>query len=112
VTAGDALTKAGVLSPSAYTQNATGSLNIQIGGTTVGTQYSRLAAANGASLNGTLNVKLINSFVPAIGDVFTIVTASAVSGTFKTTNLPLLSGAHWVVNYNATNVTLTVESGP
>jgi hypothetical protein len=50
-------------------------------------------------------------FVPAIGDVFTVVTASAVTGTFKTTNLPSLSGAHWVVSYNANNVTLTVASG-
>ena len=111
VTAGDTAMKAGTLSVSTYSQQSTGSLNIQIGGTTVGTHYSQLASANGASLNGTLNVKLINGFVPAIGDVFTVVTASAVTGTFKTTNLPSLSGAHWVVRYNANNVTLTVASG-
>jgi hypothetical protein len=111
VTAGDALTKAGVLSPSAYTQNANGSLNIQIGGTTVGTQYSQLTVGNGVSLNGTLNVKLINSFVPTIGDTFTILTGSVITGKFTTVNLPTLSGAHFVVNYNSANVTLTVVSG-
>lgn len=111
VTAGDTLAKAGVLSVNTYTQQSAGSLNIQIGGTTVGTQYSQLAVANGASLNGTLSVKLINNFVPGVGDVYTILTGSAVTGTFSTLKLPGLSGAHFVVNYNATSVTLTVVSG-
>ena len=111
VTAGDTAVKAGILSPSTYTQNSTGSLNIQIGGTTVGTQYSQLAVANGASLNGTLNVKLINGFLPAIGNAFTILTTSARTGTFATVNLPTLSGAHFAINYTATSVTLTVVSG-
>jgi hypothetical protein len=111
VMAGDTPTKAGRLSPSAYTQNSGGSLNIQIGGTIMGTQYSQLAVANGASLKGTLNVKLIGGFVPAIGDTFTILTTSARTGTFTTVNLPTLSGAHFTVTYNPTNVTLTVVSG-
>jgi hypothetical protein len=111
VTAGDTATKAGILSPSTYTQNSGGSLNIQIGGTTVGTQYSQLAVANGASLNGKLIVKLINRFTPAIGDVYTILTTSARSGQFSTVSLPTLSGEHFVVTYSPTNVTLTVQSG-
>jgi len=113
VTAGDSATKAGKLSLSTYTQNSGGSLNIQIGGLTVGTQYSQLAVANGVSLHGTLNIKLINSFVPAIGNTFTILTASAVSGTFATVNgLSINSGEHFTIKYNPTNVTLTVVSGP
>ncbi|MGO9640654.1 MAG: hypothetical protein ACLP1Y_05030 [Candidatus Acidiferrales bacterium] len=35
------------------------------------------AVANGASLNGTLNISLINAFFPAIGNTFTILTCSA-----------------------------------
>ena len=112
VTAGDSATKAGTLSPNTYTQNAKGSLNIQIGGTAVGTQYSQLAVANGASLNGTLNIKLINGFIPAIGNTFTILTGSAVSGTFATVNgLSINGGEHFTITYNSTNVTLTVVSG-
>ncbi len=112
VTAGDALTKAGILSPRTYTQNATGSLNIQIGGTTVGTQYSQLAVGNGASLNGTLNIKLINGFVPAVGDTFSILTTSALSGKFSTVNGLSINGSeHFVIGYGATSVTLMVESG-
>ena len=83
-------------------------------GATVGTQYSQLAVTNGASLNGTLNVKLVNGFVPAIGNTFTILTASAVSGTFATVNgLSINSGEHFDPPvYNANSVTLTVASGP
>jgi hypothetical protein len=113
VTVGDTATKAGKLSPSTYTQKSTGSLNIQIGGLTVGTQYSQLAVASGASLNGTLNLKLINSFVPAIGNTFIILTTSARSGTFAHVNgLSINSGEHFTIAYNPTNVTLTVVSGP
>ena len=113
VTVGDATTKAGKLSMSAYTQNSTGSLNVGIGGLTAGTQYSQLAVGNGASLNGTLNVKLINGFVPAIGNTFTILTASTVNGTFATVKgLSINSSEHFTIAYNPTNVMLTVVAGP
>jgi hypothetical protein len=112
-TPGDSPTGTGKLSASTYTQNSSGSLNVQIGGLTVGKQYSQLAVANGASLNGTLNVTLTNNFVPAIGNTFIILTGSAVSGTFATVNgLSINSGEHFTIKYNPTNVTLTVVSGP
>jgi len=114
VTPGDSATKPGILAPNSYTQKSTGSLNIDIGGTTVGTQYGQLAVTNGASLNGTLNIKLVNGFVPAIGNTFTVLTASAVSGTFATVNgLSINSGEHFDPPvYNTNSVTLTVASGP
>jgi hypothetical protein len=113
VTAGDSLTKAGKLSVSAYTQNAKGSLNIPITGVTVGTQYGQLAVANGVSLSGTLNVKRMTSFVPAIGTTFTILTGSAVSGKFATiTGLGINGSEHFAIAVNPTNVTLTVVAGP
>jgi hypothetical protein len=94
-TAGDSPTKTGKLSPSTYTQNAGGSLNIAIGGLTAGKQYGQLAVANGASLNGTLNVTLINNFIPAIGDTFTILTTSTRTGKFATVNgLSINGGEH------------------
>jgi hypothetical protein len=109
VTAGDSATKAGKLSLSTYTQNSSGSLNVQIGGLTVGTQYSQLAVANGVSLNGTLNIKVVNGFAPATGNTFIILTGSAVSGTFAHVNgLTIPTGGHFTVAYNPTNVTLTV----
>ena len=111
ITAGDSKNKAGQLSMSHYSQGATCSLNIQIGGTTVGTQYSQLAVDGAVLLDGTLNVNLIGGFVPAVGNTFTIITGSAFFGQFSTVNLPILNGAHFVINYNPANVTLTVVSG-
>ena len=114
VTAGDSPTKAGKLTiGGAYTQTSTGILNVAIGGTTVGTQYSQLGVSNGASLGGTLSIKLTNSFVPAIGNTFTILTGTAVTGQFATVKgTSINSGEHFQVNYTPTAVTLTVVSGP
>jgi hypothetical protein len=109
-TAGDSATRTGKLSPSTYTQNTSGSLNTAIGGLAAGTQYGQLAVTKGAHLHGTLNVALINSFLPAIGSTFTILTASAVRGT--TNGLSINSGEHFTISYNPTNVTMTVASGP
>jgi hypothetical protein len=112
-TAGDSATSTGKLSPNTYTQNTSGSLNIAIGGLTAGTQYGQLTVPNGAHLHGTLNVTLIKNFIPAIGNTFTILTASAVTGTFATVNgLSINSGEHFTIRYNSTNVILTVDSGP
>jgi len=113
VTAGDSATKPAMLSINGtYTQNSAGALNISIGGTTVGTQYGQLAVSNGVSLNGTLSIKLINGFVPAVGNSFVILTGSAISGTFaKVSGTSINSTEHFSVSYNSTNVTLTVVSG-
>jgi hypothetical protein len=109
VTAGDTPTKAGMLSVCTYMQQSTGSLNVQIGGLTAGTQYSQLAVGNGVSLNGTLNIKVISGFIPAIGNTFIILTGNPVSGKFTTVNGTTIStGGHFSVTYNPSNVTLTV----
>jgi hypothetical protein len=113
VVAGDATTKAGKLTiTGSYTQNAIGVLDISIGGITAGSQYSQVAVSNRASLNGTLNIKLINGFVPAIGATFTILPAGMRTGTFSTVNgTSINSTEHFVVDYTPTAVTLKVVSG-
>jgi hypothetical protein len=79
---------------------------------TVGTQYSQVAVSHGVSLNGTLNLKLINGFMPAIGTKFTILTGGVVGGQFATVNgLSINSSEHFEVSYTPTEVTLTVASG-
>lgn len=112
VTAGDSSTKPGKLAiTGSYTQQSEGTLNISLGGTAAGT-FGELATTNGVSLTGTLSLKLINGFVPAVGDTFTILTGSAVSGTFTTVKGESInSGEHFEVNYNGNSVTLTVASG-
>lgn len=66
-----------------YTQTAAGILNIEIGGHNPGVDYDQLMISGQATLDGTLNVSLINGFVPTSGDSFQILTAgTGVNGTF------------------------------
>ena len=113
ITVGDSTTKPGVLTVTgSYTQNTGGTLNIPVIGTTVGSQYSQMAVANGVSLGGTLTIQRKKSFTPAIGDTFTILTASALTGQFATVNGLTINGSeHFEITYTPTGVTLTVASG-
>ena len=69
-----------------YTQGATGALDIEIGGTTAGTEFDQLQVSGTVALDGTLNVTLIDGFRPVIGDVFQIITPNGFSGAFATIN--------------------------
>lgn len=89
-----------------FTQTATGSLNIELGGTVAGDSYDQVIVRRSATLGGTLNVTLINGFEPAIGDVFTILhQEEGIAGSFATVNLPTLSsGTEWdAVEYSDTD---------
>jgi hypothetical protein len=113
VTAGDSSTKPGALTVAgSYTQESTGTLNISVGGTAAGT-YGQVAVSNGVSLGGTLSIKLINGFVPVIGETFNVVTGSAVTGTFSTVKgTSINSSEHFEVSYATNEVKLTVVAGP
>jgi hypothetical protein len=97
-----------------YTQLATGVMDVQIGGTTAGTQYSQLSVTGPISLQGTLNIKVINKFKPEAGQTFVILTSpSGVTGTFASVNgTSIGSNEHFAIAYNSDSVVLTVESGP
>jgi T5SS/PEP-CTERM-associated repeat protein len=56
----------------------TNTLFIEIAGTTPGTEYDRLMIAGNASLNGILDVSLIDAFVPTAGQQFAILTANNI----------------------------------
>jgi hypothetical protein len=81
-----------------YVQGPTGALNMEIGGTIPGPSgHDQLVVTGAATLGGTLNASLINGFVPAPTDAFTLIQAGSVSGTFATTNLP--AGTFLAPNY-------------
>jgi hypothetical protein len=113
VTPGDSATKTGILTvQQTYTQGSTGALNIAIGGTTAGTQFDQLNVTKAATLAGTLNVSLINGFVPTIGSTFDILNGSTVSGNWTTIKgLSINSTEHFTETVNSNDVILTVVSG-
>lgn len=87
-------------------------LDVAIGGSTLGTQYSQLSVSNGIALNGVLTIKLINKFVPAVGSTFTIIKGTAVSGTFSKVNgTSINSSEHFQLSYQPNEVTVSVVAG-
>jgi hypothetical protein len=94
-----------------YTQLAGGILNIDIGGLTAGSQYDQLNITGMATLDGTLNITLINSFAPSLGDTFRILTFASEMGMFATSSgLVLGNGNVLNPNYDPMDFTLVVTT--
>ncbi len=53
-------------------------LEIELGGTTPGSEFDRLTIAGSATLDGALDLSLINGFTPSGGQQFTILTAGSI----------------------------------
>jgi hypothetical protein len=94
-----------------YLMWPTGILSTGIGGTTVGTQYSQVKARF-ATLAGKLAAPLLNGFIPTVGETFTVVSATPVTGGFSNTTIPINSSEHFAISYTTRTVVLTVVSGP
>jgi hypothetical protein len=89
-----------------YTQTASGTLQIEIGGTGAGT-FDVLAVTGAVTLDGSLNVALINSFNPALSDSFTVLTFASRNGDFASKNgLAIGGGKQLDPVYNTNDLTL------
>ncbi len=90
-----------------------GTLEIEIAGTTPGSghdQINHILGAGIAYLGGTLDVQLTGGFIPSLGDTFDILTATAVQRTFDFELLPTLTGdLTWIVDYQTSGVSLVVR---
>ena len=86
-------------------------MDANIAGANTG-QFNELNVTGTATLGGTLNIKLLNNFVPSVGAAFEILAARKVTGTFATVNgTKITDSEHFTVTFNEDNVTLTVVSG-
>lgn len=91
-----------------YTAQSTAAHDMEIASTS---SYDIITVSGAATLNGTLNVSLLNGFVPNIGDQFTLMNYGSKTGTFSTINLPTLpAGRFWHLTYNPTTIVLEVLS--
>jgi hypothetical protein len=89
-----------------FTQTATGVLLVQIGGTS---EFGQLAVTGTATLGGTLEVSLLNNFVPAVGTSFQILTFAQSSGDFATElGLSLPDHRFLTAVWDTADLTLTV----
>ena len=94
------------LSGGSYTQSATGTLAIEIGGTVQGTDFDILLVEGAATLDGMLDVSLINGFTLGAAQEFEILSAGALSGTFA----GLAEGA-LVGNFGGTDLFVSYVGG-
>jgi cyclophilin family peptidyl-prolyl cis-trans isomerase len=99
----------GSIAVDSYEQWSTGTLDIQLAGTTAGTHYDQLIVGGVAFLGGRLDVSLAGGFRPTHGDSFTVLSAGLLIGNFIAGELPLLSnGLVWSYNRSGTAFTLSV----
>jgi hypothetical protein len=87
-------------------------LEIELGGTSLGSEYDSLQIAGEANLDGALRVSLIDGFVPEWGDRFEVLHAEGgIFNEFDSISLPGLAAAlEWDVVYSNFKVLLLVES--
>jgi hypothetical protein len=91
-----------------YTQTGAGTLTIEIGGPNVGSGYDRLVVKGTATLAGTINVVLLNGFVPTAGTPFQVLTFNSHANDFDTyAGLDLGNGLSFVPGLSGTGLTLT-----
>jgi len=91
--------------------SAAAAYDAEIGGLIAGAEYDQIDVIGAATLDGILNVSLIDAFSPVLGDVFTILTADSLSGGFAEVNVPVLdSTLDWQINYLADAVELEIIS--
>ena len=117
----------GTLSTSSFALATGAILQEEIGGTTAGTQYDQVAVAAGGTVTlnsgggagATLNIVLVNGFLPAVGNTFTIINnqgTNPVSGTFASGSTVTVNGFVYAISYtggtNNDSVVLTVMAVP
>jgi fibronectin-binding autotransporter adhesin len=86
-------------------------LLMELGGTLPGAQHDQLAIAGNAALAGTLDVALIDGFVPGSNQDFVLATYGSRTGTFDAVEFPPLpADLTWSLDYGATALTLSVTS--
>jgi hypothetical protein len=84
-------------------------LDIEIGGTTLGSQYDHIEVGGDLALGGTLGVAFINGYQPQAGHAFDILNWGGLSGGFTNLQLPALgAGLNWNTSQLYTDGILSV----
>jgi hypothetical protein len=93
-----------------YTQTASGTLNLEIGGTSAGTQYDQLQVMGAATFAGTLDLSILNNFVPNVGNSFAVVPFASHSGDFASENGLTQGARHFDPGFTTTGLNLLANS--
>jgi hypothetical protein len=95
-----------------YTEGASGTLNIDLDGTTPGTKYDVLNVSGAAALGGTIDFVLNSAFKPVVGDTWDVLNYASETGSFANIELPTApTGDHYSFTCGATDCVLSLLSG-
>ncbi|MGK7943287.1 MAG: beta strand repeat-containing protein, partial [Microcystaceae cyanobacterium] len=92
-----------------YTETNSANIDIQIGGYTSGTEFDFLDITGVANFDGTVNINLLDGFVPILGDTFEIINFGSYTGALDFTNLSINNNLQFEVEYSEAQITLVVE---
>jgi hypothetical protein len=90
---------------------ASSTYHMELGGTTIGSQYDSIAVSNSATLGGTLEVDLINGFHPSLAQQFTALTFGSESGDFANYT-DLAVGGHLTLRHAFVGNSLILTARP
>ena len=120
VSPGSPDTTPGILNSGALTLNAASTFNVQINGTTPGTNYDQLNVAGALSLGNATLSGTVAAFTPALGSKYTIIPSTGGSGGTTFAGLPegasvTMNGFAFQISYvggTGNDVVLTRVAGP
>lgn len=99
-----------------FEQDAGAVLSFDIGGTTAGVGYGQIIVQGHAILGGTIEINLINGFVPSADpidpDTFEIITYYSYEGVFDQPYIDLGNGLYFDFDYGETGITLVTTNNP
>ena len=75
-----------------FTQTASGTLTIKVGGATAGTLFDQVNVTSTAALNGTLTATLISGYAPGLEEAYPVLTFASSTGSIVTFNTPRIDG--------------------
>ncbi len=91
-----------------YTQNSDGQLILEIDGSAP-SSFDQINISGVATLDGLLVIDRAFAFTPLVSDTFTVMTYASSVGTFaQVDRSPIGNGLAFQLNYNATDLTLSV----
>lgn len=89
------------------------SFEVEIDGNEAGVSYDQVVSSGAVDLGGAV-LDIVPSYTPTVGEVFTIITGTSITGTFAGLadgSIVNIDGLTFRVNYTASSVTLTFVEG-
>ncbi len=93
-----------------YSQAGEGVLLVELGGNRPEKSFDVLAVGQSATLDGVLDVRMVQSFSPEHGDSFTVLTCAAREGQFAEVRTPDLGELRLATRYSSNQVDLVAVS--